>query len=261
MPYYDAVKDVVLRSATVMADPRTRDAARAARALPAFGLDSVAARVGMSHRQMVMTLQNGLGVRGRCAALAAAAVMRRPRHPRGGAATAAVVSPPVLRSVAAMGPSPFQQHYRGTSAWTASDSTSVGAKQNAAPRRVLAVSASRVDNLDKRCEAAAYRSGPSLMLARLAADWYWMVRVAVANNTRAPYTLALLAEDDEPMVRRAAAENPACSPCTLRHLAEDPEHTIRTAAAQSLACPSRNLGLLSSEPGASTSQLWDRLER
>ena len=53
--------------ATAVADPRTRDAARSALALPAFGLGPVAASVGMSHRQMVMTLQRGLDVRGRCA--------------------------------------------------------------------------------------------------------------------------------------------------------------------------------------------------
>ena len=106
-------------------------------------------------------------------ALAAVAVMRRSLHPLGGAATAAVVSPSVLRSAAAMGPSPFQRHCRETSAWAARDSTSIDGEQNAAQRRVLAVSASRVDNLNKRCEVAALSSGPSLMLARLAADDYW----------------------------------------------------------------------------------------
>lgn len=92
-------------------------------------------------------------------------------------------------------------------------------------------------------------SCPGELLDRLARDWWWEVRAAVASNLSAsPARSERLACDESSWVRRALAENPRIDRDSLAVLARDEDLGVRDATAEHPGCPGEVMALLSRDP-------------
>ena len=212
-----------------LAEQRLTAAARLARCAPAHSLGEVATVADTTAHELVRRLAD-LPVRGRCARLAADAILQR-----NGAAAAAVeqsqACPPAVVRASAAGPHTMRGS--GTTGWNIS----------ALPSSSLRVCAPRLragDAIVAGIVAATNPDCPPLLLDRLALieDDFSYVQAAVAANPSCwPHTIEQLASNTKQRldVRTAAVSNPSCPRAVVERLVSDNEPKIRYAASDNPA--------------------------
>lgn len=96
----------------------------------------------------------------------------------------------------------------------------------------------RMKELRRLCELAENPATPPEVLALLAEDEDWRVRIRVAKNPATPpEVLVLLAEDPVLEVRIEVGRNTHTPIESLKKLAEDPERGVRFWVAVNPSCP------------------------
>jgi hypothetical protein len=100
-----------------------------------------------------------------------------------------------------------------------------------------------------RVDAARDPRCPPPVAARLARDWWWEVRAAVASRPGLPSPLAFeSARDRSEWVRRALAENADADPEALDLLRDDPSFGVRDAVAEHPRALARTLRAMVHDP-------------
>ena len=250
-----AADPVTIGDVEHLAEQRLTAAARLARCAPAHTLSEVATAADITAHDLERRLAE-LPVRGRCARLAADAILRQ----RGAAAAAAEQSqacPPAAVRASAAGPRAVRGS--GTAGWSISALLGSGLRV-CAPR--LRAGEATVAGI----VAVANPDCPPLLLERLASntEQRLSVRTAAAANPSCPLTVVeRLVSDNEPEIRYAASDNPVMStehrhemarsfnsdvreavagsrlsrPDVLGALVEDNDQRVRSAVAGNPSCP------------------------
>lgn len=100
-----------------------------------------------------------------------------------------------------------------------------------------------------RVDAARDPGCPRPVVERLATDWWWEVRAAVASHPGLPEAAGLrLAQDPSTWVRRSLAESTHLRRSVLEVLSADPDMGVRDAVAEHPACPAGVLVRLAADP-------------